>query len=161
MTTKGDIEQLFRAHYAAMYRLAMLILRDDSVARDIVHDVFEALLAAGRHNVSAAYLLTAVRNRCLKHIRSLSVHDRIKAIYSISEQEIAADEWPDEETIRVIRTTVAEELTDACRRVVNLRYSEGKSYEEIARSLGISKTAVYKHLRRAIDILREKLSRNG
>ena len=43
MTTKDDIERLFRTHYAAMYRLAMLILRDDDVARDIVHDVFERL----------------------------------------------------------------------------------------------------------------------
>ena len=63
MTTKDEIERLFRSHYAAMYRLAMLILRDDDVARDIVHDVFEALLVSGKEDVSEGYLLTAVRNR--------------------------------------------------------------------------------------------------
>lgn len=52
MTTRDDIELLFRTHYAAMYRLAMLILRDDDVARDIVHDVFEALLVSGKSYVS-------------------------------------------------------------------------------------------------------------
>ncbi|MDE5876823.1 MAG: sigma-70 family RNA polymerase sigma factor [Muribaculaceae bacterium] len=161
MTTKDDIGQLFRTHYAAMYRLAMLILRDDNVSRDIVHDIFETLLISGRSEVSEAYLLTAVRNRCLKHIRSFSAQDRMKAVYSVGEQEIAEEDWPDDDTIMLIQTTVSKELTEACRRVVDLRFTENKSYQEIADILGISKVAVYKHLRHAIDILREKLSQNG
>lgn len=161
MTPDNDIGQLFRTHYAAMYRLAMLILHDDSAARDLVHDVFEALIVSGRSDVSAAYLLTAVRNRCLKHIRSLSAHERMKALYSLNEQEIADEDWPDADTIALIQTTVSNSLTEACRRVVNLRFTEGKSYQEIADTLGISKVAVYKHLRHAVDILREKLSQNG
>ncbi|MDE6668811.1 MAG: sigma-70 family RNA polymerase sigma factor [Muribaculaceae bacterium] len=161
MTTKDDIGQLFRTHYAAMYRLAMLILREDNASRDIVHDVFEALLISGRSEVSEAYLLTAVRNRCLKHIRSFSARDRMKAVYSVGEQEIAEEDWPDDDTIMLIQTTVSKELTEACRRVVNLRFTENKSYQEITDILGISKVAVYKHLRHAIDILREKLSQNG
>ncbi|MDE6692075.1 MAG: sigma-70 family RNA polymerase sigma factor [Muribaculaceae bacterium] len=161
MTTKDDIERLFRSHYAAMYRLAMLILREDDVARDIVHDVFESLLVSGMTGVSGAYLMTAVRNRCLNHIRSLSVQDRIKEIYSIDEREIADEDWPDDATIELVRNTVANDLTEACRRVVDLRFAEGKSYQEIADSFSISKVAVYKHLRHAIDILRTKFSQNG
>ena len=161
MTTKDDIELLFRTHYAAMYRLSMLILRDDDVARDIVHDVFEALLVSGRSDVSAPYLLTAVRNRSLKHIRTLSAIDRMKEVYSVDEREIEDEEWPDDETIVLIQKTVASDLTEACRRVVELRFSEGKSYHEISEILGISKVAVYKHLRHATDVLRKKLSQNG
>ena len=161
MTKKDDIERLFRSHYAAMYRLAMLILRDDDVARDIVQDVFEAILVSGKSDVSAPYLLTAVRNRCLKHIRSLSVKDRIKEVYSVDEREIEDGEWPNDETIALIQKTVAHDLTEACRRVVELRFSEGKSYHEISEILGISKVAVYKHLRHATDVLRKKLSQNG
>lgn len=161
MTTKDDIERLFRTHYAAMYRLAMLILRDDDVARDIVHDVFEALLFSGRSDVSSPYLLTAVRNRCLKHIRSLSANDRMKEVYSVDEREIEYEEWPDDETIALIQKTIASGLTEASRRVMELRFSEGKSYQEVADILGISKVAVYKHLRHAMDILRKKLSQNG
>ena len=161
MTTKDDIERLFRTHYAAMYRLAMLILRDDDVARDIVHDVFEALLVSRKSDVSATYLLTAVRNRCLKHIRTLSAIDRLKEVYSVNEREIEDEEWPDDETIVLIQETVAYDLTEACRRVVELRFSESKSYQEITEILGISKVAVYKHLRHATDVLRKKLSQNG
>ncbi len=161
MTTNDDLELLFRSHYATMYRLAMLILRDNDAARDIVHDVFEALLVSGRSDVSAAYLLTAVRNRCLKHIRGLSAQERMKEIYSVGEREVEDEDWPDDATIALIQSAVANDLTEACRRVVNLRFSKGKSYQEIAEMLGISKVAVYKHLRHAIDVLREKLSRNG
>ncbi len=161
MTTKDDIEQLFRTNYAAMFRLAMMILRDDDVARDIVHDVFEALLVSGKSDVSASYLLTAVRNRCLKHVRILSVQDRFKTVYSVDENEIEEEDWPDDETIALIQSTVSNDMSSACRRVVELRFSEGKSYQEIAVILGISKVAVYKHLRHAIEVLRKKLSQNG
>lgn len=161
MTIKDDIERLFRAHYAEMHRLAMLMLRNDDVARDIVHDVFEVLLVSGRADVSASYLLTAVRNRCLKHIRSISAQDRLKAVYSISEKEIEDEHWPDDKTIALIQSTVSTDLSEASRRVVTLRFTEGKSYQEIAEIIGVSKVAVYKHLRHAIDVLREKLTQNG
>lgn len=161
MTNLDDIGQLFRSHYASMYQLAVLILRDDNVARDIVQDVFEVLLISGRADVSAAYLLTAVRNRCLKHIRNLSVQYRMKEVYSVDEQEIADEDWPDDATVALIQSTVYNDLTESCRRVVNLRFKDGKSYQEIAEILSISKVAVYKHLRHAIDVLRQKLSRNG
>lgn len=161
MTTTTDIEQLFRTHYSAMHRLAMLILRDEDAARDIVHDVFESLLTAGLTDVSAPYLLKSVRNRCLNYLRGLSTKERILAGYAIDEKEISAEEWPDDDTIALIHSTVANDLTDACRRVVELRFTDGKSYKEIASALHISEVAVYKHLRHAIDILRLKLSQNG
>ena len=161
MTKFDDIENLFRTHYASMFRLAMLILRDENVSKDIVHDVFEALLVSGKEDVAEAYLLTAVRNRCLKHIRSLSVKDRLKEIYSIDEEEILSEEWPDEDTIVLIQKTITNDLTESCRKVVNMRFAESKSYQEIADALGISTVAVYKHLRHAIDVLRKKLSHNG
>ncbi|MDE6753556.1 MAG: sigma-70 family RNA polymerase sigma factor [Muribaculaceae bacterium] len=161
MTKFNDIEHLFRTHYSAMYRLAMLILRNESVARDIVHDVFEALLFSGKSDVTEAYLMTAVRNRCLKHIRSLSVQERLKAAYSVAKSEIEDEGWPDDETIALIQSTVSNDLTETCRRVIEMRFTEKKSYQEIADMYGISKVAVYKHIRHAIDVLREKLSQNG
>ena len=161
MTTTNDIEQLFRTHYTSMHRLAMLLLRNEDVARDIVHDIFESLLNAGHTDVSGQYLLKSVRNRCLNYLRGLSTSERIKELYALEEQEIAAEEWPDDETIAKIHSTVSNNLTDACRRVVELRFTDGMSYKEISQTLGISEVAVYKHLRHSIDVLRKQLSQNG
>lgn len=144
-----------------MHRLAMLILRDEDASRDFVHDVFESLLNTCLTDVSAQYLLRAVRNRCLNHLRGLSTMERILEVYALDEKEIADEEWPDDETISKIHETIANDLTVACRRVVELRFTDGKSYKEIAASLGISEVAVYKHLRHAINVLRSKLSQNG
>ena len=64
MTNGNDIEQLFKAHYAQMYRLAKALLHDDDLARDIVHDVFASLLDGHTSlHVSGGYLSNAVRNR--------------------------------------------------------------------------------------------------
>lgn len=144
-----------------MHRLAMLILRDEDEARDIVHDIFESLLRSGLTDVSAQYLLRAVRNRCINYIRSLSTRERMKGLYAVEEREIAEEEWPEDETLSLIHSTVDKDLTDACRRVVEMRFTDGMSYKEIATSLGISEVAVYKHLRHAIDVLRKKLTPNG
>ena len=161
MTTTNDIEQLFITHYTSMHRLAMLLMRNEDVARDIVHDIFESLLNAGHTDVSGQYLLKSVRNRCLNYLRGLSTSERIKELYALDEQEVAAEEWPDDETIAKIHSTVSNNLTDACRRVVELRFTDGMSYKEISQTLGISEVAVYKHLRHAIDVLRKQLSKNG
>ena len=161
MARINDIEQLFKTHYVAMHRTAMLILRDEDAARDIVHDVFESLLRSGLADVSGQYLLKAVRNRCLNYIRSLSARERMQELYAIDKQDIAEEEWPDDETMALIHSTVVNNLADACRRVVEMRFTYGMSYKEIATSLGISEVAVYKHLRHAIDVLRQKLSQNG
>lgn len=161
MTTTNDIERLFRTHYAAMHRTAMLILRDDDASRDMVHDVFESILTAGLTDVSGQYLLKSVRNRCLNYLRNLSSRERIKGLYALDGQAVEGDDWPDDATVAMIQATVANDLTDACRRVVELRFAGGMSYRDIAATLGISEVAVYKHLRRAIDVLRSKLSRNG
>lgn len=177
MTTQNDIEQLFKTHYADMHRMAMLILRDEDVARDIVHDVFANLLDRQRRasegdsfaaspsgswiSASGAYLLKSVRNRCLNYLSGMSVKERMTELYALDMTEIADEDWPDDDTIALIHATVANDLSEACKRVVNLRFAEGKSYKEIARKLSISEVAVYKHLRHAMDILRSKFSKNG
>lgn len=91
----------------------------------------------------------------------MSVKERMTELYALDMTEIADEDWPDDDTIALIHATVAHDLSEACKRVVNLRFAEGKSYKEIARKLSISEVAVYKHLRHAMDILRSKFSKNG
>ena len=161
MTKIDDIENLFKTHYTSMFRMAILIILDEYVSKDIVHDIFETILISGKSGVNEAYLFTAVRNRCLKYIRSLSVRERLNKFLFIGEEDILSEEWPDEEIIGIIQKTISDDLTVACRNVVKLRFSNGKSYQEIADVLGISTVAVYKHLRHAINVLRKKISENG
>lgn len=162
MTNRNDIERLFKAHYAQMYRLAVALLHDDDLARDIVHDVFTSLLD-GTHDspISGSYLLKAVRNRCLNYIRDCEIHQRIANRYFLENKEYDSEDWPDEETIGHIYSLIESEISPQARRVMELRFSEGLPFARIAILMGISETSVYRHLSHALTIIRKKLNENG
>jgi len=159
MTRRKDIEQLFKAHYAKMFRMAVALLHDDDLARDIVHDVFAMLLDARMSlAVSESYLIKAVRNRCLNYIRDYRTHQRIAMRYFLDMDEYDAEDWPDEETIARIYSLIRTEITPQARRVIELRFSEGMPFAEVASKMGISETAVYRHLSNALKTIRQKLN---
>lgn len=145
-----------------MLRLAVGLLHDDDLARDIVHDVFASLLDGERKIlVTGGYLLRAVRNRCLNYIRDCGIHQRITALYLLDEEEYDNEEWPDEETIARINAIIDSVISSQGRRVIELRFSSGMPFAEIASAMGLSETAVYRHLSNALKIIRKKLNENG
>lgn len=162
MADRNDIERLFKAHYAQMYRLAVVLLHDYDLARDIVHDVFVSLLD-GRTDIIVAggYLMRAVRNRCLNHIRNCEIHQLIAARYFVDVAEYDGDVWPDEETLARINHLIETEISPQSRRVMKLRFSEGLPFALIAKEMEISETAVYRHMSHALKIIRKKLNENG
>ncbi len=162
MTNRNEIEKLFKENYVQMCRLAMALLHDDDLARDIVHDVFASLLAGTYDSyISSSYLLKAVRNRCLNYIRDCEIHQRIANRYFLENNEYDSEDWPDEETIGRIYGLIKSEISPQARCVMKLRFSEGLPFARIATSIGISETAVYRHLSRALTIIRKKLNENG
>ncbi len=162
MTNRNDIEQLFKAHYAQMYRLATALLHEDDLARDIVHDVFASLLDSQTSlHISGGYLLNAVRNRSLNHIRDCEIHQRIANRYFLDSEEYDSERWPDDETIARIYSLIRNEISAQAKRVIELRFSDGMPFARIAAEMGISETAVYRHLSNALKVIRKKLNENG
>ena len=163
MTNRNDIEKLFKSHYRQMHRMAQVILYDDDLARDIVHDVFLSLLSKDSSvSVTAGYLLAAVRNRCLNHIAGTATRQRIANLYLLESDEYDAEVWPDDNTIACIYQIIKNDLTPQCRRVMELRFVDGLTFSNVAKEMDISENAVYKHVRHALVIIRKKLNeRNG
>lgn len=144
-----------------MWRLAVALLHDDGLARDIVHDVFASLLDSGsKAEVSVGYLLKAVRNRCLNHIRDCEIHQRIANRYFLENEKYEYEDWPDEDTITRIYSLISNDLTPQSRRVMQLRFSEGLPFSKIASEMGISETAVYRHLCHALKTICKKINTN-
>lgn len=160
MTDRKHIERLFRENYSAMYRLAAILLKDDTSARDVVHDVFAVLLRPEMETeVGAGYLMRAVRNRCLNLLRDMPLTTGVERL--INADMIAADEddvLNREESLTKLSKIIREELPPQCSRVMLMRYEDGMQYQQIAEHLGISKVAVYKHLKNGLDIIRRKLT---
>ena len=157
MTTKEDIEQLFRSHYRAMFLLANRMLHDNDTARDIVHDIFAELLSGRYERVTSSFLMTGVRMACLKHIRSLSFRERVRRLYMLDFEAAEDDNWPDDEDVAKINAII-DLLPEQTRKVVKLRFCSRLKYSEIAEELSVSEVSVYKHLRRAINVIRQKFN---
>lgn len=111
--------------------------------------------------ISEAYLMKAVRNKCLNHIRDCGIHQRVENRYFIENEDYESEEWPDEETMARIYKLIQTDLTPQARRVMELRFSDGLQFSKIAHIMNISESAVYRHLSNALKTIRLKLKQNG
>jgi len=158
--SSGMIQRLFKQHYAKMLRVARTILYDEQESKDVVSDIFEGLLC-GRTmlipDTEERYLLTSVRNQCLKRIRHQETRLRMET--APAEQPSDADE--EDERMTDIVEFVVSHLTEQEQRIFHLRFTEGCSYEEIASLEGISRVAVWKHLSHALKEIRNRFNPKG
>ena len=141
------VKRLFMQHYARMQRVARTLLYDVQESEDVCQDIFESLLRGETVLVPGTeerYLMTSVRNRCLKRLRHESVLQDYRQRTTDNSQESGDDRLDD------IVEFVVSHLSEREQRIFNLRFAEGCSYEEIAAAEGISKVAVWKHLSHAI-----------
>ena len=154
------VERLFKLHYRAMYRLASLLLHDDDESKDIVHDVFARLLAEQvelREDTAQSYLLLSVRNRCLNAIRNHKIHEQVhRYLLLINEPDDTSPENLENE-IEVLKSGISELSPPVCQEIIRLHFTDGLSFSEIAKRLNVSETTIYKHLRNALDQLRQTL----
>ncbi len=154
---KEDIHRLFTQYYAKMNRIARTILCDEQESEDVISDIFEFLLC---HNVvllpdtEERYLLTSVRNQCIKRINHQEVHNRM--VNAVVTED--SDEVDEDERLADVMEIVENSLTEQDKRIFMLRFSEGNSYEDISVMEGISKVAVWKHLSHIINRIKEQIN---
>ncbi len=156
---KMEIQQLFMLHYAKMLRVARTILYDEPESKDVVSDIFESLLrnqTVLMPNTEERYLLTSVRNQCLKRIRHQETRLRMEAITA----KYVSDAETEDERLTDIVEFVVSHLTNQEQRIFHLRFTEGCSYDEIASTEGISRVAVWKHLSHALKEIRNRFNPN-
>ena len=150
-----QFEKLFKSNYVAMIRMARSLLGDDEESKDVVSDIM-LRIGDGRITLppdSQRYLLTCVRNRCLDVIQHKKTTEKILRLYPLTLQpsfNIANDQQIYDEILHVVET----QLPPQTRKVFELRHDRHLTYQEIADSLDISKAAVYKHLAKAINLLK-------
>ena len=157
---KRQIERLFRLHYRAMYRLACILLHDEDESKDIVHDVFTQLLADDaqlNETTAEAFLLSCVRNRCLNEIRNRKTHERVRQLLMLDEDLGNTAPEDLEAEIKALHVGIIELFPPICREIILLHFSEGLTFRAIAERLGVSETTIYKHLRSALNQLRQTL----
>ena len=155
------IEQLFKEHYPAMFRLALMLLHDEEDSRDVVHDIFAKMLDGDIHfdeEKAEAFLLSCVRNSCLNLMRGRSRKEKAIRLYLMVDDDFH-EEF--EAEITTIQDGMTKLTPPICREILLLHYREGLTFKIIAQRLNVSEKTIYKHLRNAINQLRITLNEKG
>lgn len=140
----------------------MMLLHDEAESKDIVHDIFAAMLCGDLHvkaEGSESYLLTCVRNRCMNVIRDREIHERVAQLYVI-EQKATLTTNPLQLEAQVLRLQQALELVTPpeCLEVLLLHFRDHQTFREIAQHQGVSEKTIYKRLSSALTQLRTLIS---
>lgn len=165
-----SFEGLYKAHHSRVQRLCRLLLRDTAEAEETGQEVFLKMFKQYQGNSWpddwGAWLTRVTVNAC---------HDRRKSgwwkWWRSSNGEIQLAECPssartpEQEALgreqRVHIWRAFQKLSPRQQEVFVLRYLEGWSTEEVAKTLAISEGSVKNHLFRAVHHLRDVLKNNG
>ena len=156
--TKKEFEDIYRQHYAKMYRLARTMLYDADESKDVVSDIFARLLREKYHpqqNQMEGYLMTAVRNRCRDVISHKSIRERVERLFLQESMQSHIVSMNDDDRLELLIQFIEAELPPLSQQIFRLRFLSEMSYEEVAQAAGVSKVTVYNHLSQSVQRIKE------
>lgn len=155
--------EIYERYWSILYLHAKRLLRHEDLAQDAVHDVFATLWkkAADFELTTSlnSYLYRAVKNAILNDIR----HEKVAANYLsdlkrfYEEGATSTDELLHLKELQSLIEREIQNLPDEMRKVFEMSRKQHLSNAEIALELNKSESTVKNQIRRAKDILRDRL----
>lgn len=171
----GDKEALFSImtmYYSDLFRYGMKFTADKDLTKDIIGQFFLHLWDR-RSKFAAAdntkgYLMVSFKHFLLEYLRKISLQLNISEVqaepweYPYEDYIIA---WQNDEALRAILKNAVEALPPRQRELVQLRFYEQLTHEQIAMRTSLSIRSVYNHLHEALKrlrspVLKERITRN-
>ncbi len=162
-TAEQAVTEIYTTCYRSLVRLAVLLVRDEPTAEEIVQECFIAMYD-GWHRLreedkALSYLKQAVVNRSKSVLRHRGAVDR-------NANKPAPDPASGEPQVislldRSAVVTALRGLPDRQRQALVLRYYADMSEAQIAEMMGISKGAVKSHTARGMSSLRAVLEQTS
>ena len=153
--------QLYEAYYEPLVLFAHQIIGESAAVEDVVQDCFVDFWTSKRYRTLEAgldkYMFQAVKYSSLNYLRG---KQKKKALYDRVVQEMdKEEEMKMEEEVDVMAEVykTIDLLPEDRKRIFLMLFVEGRSYQEIADALQISKNTVKTQLSRALGFLRNLL----
>jgi RNA polymerase sigma-70 factor (ECF subfamily) len=139
--------------YDKVYRYVYFRIKNQTVAEDITQETFLHFISqkGSIHDYEMKYLYTIARNLCIDEFRRMkpdSLSESLDDITSAHEDDLAEQ--------LAVREAVAK-LPNEDQEILLLRYVNNESVGTISKTLGISRFALYRRLKKAEDELRASL----
>ena len=162
------LELIYQRHGGAIYALARRVLAEDSLAEEVVQEVFlklwqEPARFDPQRGALRSYLYRQAHSRAVERIRSEEArrrredrHDRENVLAS---EDLETEAWL---LIRseLVKEAVAE-LSDGEREAITLAYFGGKSYREVAADLAVPEGTIKSRIRLGLGKLAARLEARG
>jgi RNA polymerase sigma-70 factor (ECF subfamily) len=165
-------KDLFRILYPRLKGYCSLFVKNSDQVEDIIQESFITLWE-NRSSINTtkaieSYLFVSIRNRCLNHLKQSRLYNNQIELDEIAPNELqylyqidftSKEEKSIEELLIESFQSVVEELPEKMRIVFSRCKLEGKKQSEVAKELGISVKMVEKHISKAKQHIKEKLSK--
>ena len=154
---QAAFSKLYDLFYPALIQHVVSKINDETVAQDILHDLFMSLWKSRERIVEIeslpAYLYASCRYLIINHLKKASLKNKHEEIESL---EIDSREEPLEDRLyyRYLLDRVNQEidnLPEKCRAIFKMSREQYMSNKEIAAYLQISESTVENQIRKALQ----------
>lgn len=169
---RGD-QQAFAAIYgqyhSLIYNYLLKFTKNPTLAEDLLHDIFLKIWdARARVEIKtsfSAYLFGLARNTVLTQLNRMNLYDAIRdEILNNSELELHPRNLMNKVEAREYEELLEKAISNLPpqrREAFILCRQQGKSYEEAATIMGISKNTLKQHLQLSVKSIKEYLLEHG
>jgi RNA polymerase sigma-70 factor (ECF subfamily) len=160
------LREVYREFSPAVYGLAARVIANESIAEEVVQEVFVRLWERPERFDAArgplrAYLLAMTHSRAVERVRS---EDSLRRRHEIAQREALREppvENPehvlvDKDVSAAVRTALAA-LPESQRVPIEMAYFEGMSYRQVAAALGEPEGTIKYRIRGGMQKLRTAL----
>ncbi|MBS7564102.1 RNA polymerase sigma-70 factor [Mucilaginibacter sp. Bleaf8] len=165
----GDVNafrQIYDYYHGKLFYYVLRFIKVPELAEDVIHDVFLKLWEI-REQVKpelslTGYLYRISRNQVFKLLKQIATQTELQnqIIHIISESITEAESGLQWQEYSVLLQQAINKLPPQRQRVFKLCRQEGKTYEETAALLGISRYTVKEHMVLAMKSIKDYLHHN-
>ncbi len=165
-STYPAFDEIYKQYYQGIFGFVLNYVKSADVAEDITQDlfvkIFEQKEIFDRVENLKSYLFTSAKNSALNYLKKasreeLTKHNLIR--HYDAKKASLEDDLTDIEYFNYLQKCLGQ-LSERNKVVFDLCRNEGKSYEEAAQELGISQSAVKKHMVKSMKTLRLLLKKD-
>ncbi len=148
--SRNDFAKLYELYFPLVHRICYRYTKNREDAYDLAQEVF--IKVHGNYSSfvgnsqPSTWLYRVATNHCLDHLRWLKRQTELLTNYTDSRKIHPPQKTDSDEKIKRLMSKLMENLDEANRQVVFLRFEVGLSHLEIAEICGVSRVAITKRL---------------
>ena len=155
----ASFSELYATYSDKVYAFILKYIHSSELSKDLTQEVFIKIWE-GRENLEGirslrAFIFKVARNHTFNTLKRIAIEEAAQShllSHFEREQQVVEDDFVYREYLELLNQEV-ERLPERTREIFKMCRQRGKSYEEAAAALGISRTAIKQHMVFSMKVL--------